>query len=96
MAILLPQQFFSLAAGVGKSFYENRAGGTNAAVTVQNYSALYPVLLVLYPVNSPVITYEIPPNNSLTVSINHLLVAALESTAAGATTGFIQIATADF
>ncbi|SET23845.1 hypothetical protein [Paenibacillus sp. NFR01] len=96
MAILLPQQFFTLAAGVGKSFYENLAGGTNAAVTVQNFSALYPVLLVLYAVNAPVVTYEIPPNNSLTISVGNLLVAALQSTAAGATTGSIQIATSDF
>ncbi|GGF67204.1 hypothetical protein GCM10010912_10210 [Paenibacillus albidus] len=95
MAILLPQQFFTLAAGVGKSYYENLAGGTNAAVTVQNNSA-NPVNLVLTRVNAPVITYVIPGGNSLTLSVQLLLVAALQATAAGAAFGFIQVATSDF
>lgn len=95
MAILLPQQTFNLAAGVGKSYYENLAGGTNAAVTVQNLST-YPVDLVITRVNAPVITYTIPPGDSLTLSVQLLLVAALLATAAGAVFGYIQIATSDF
>ncbi|NOU81834.1 hypothetical protein GC101_23510 [Paenibacillus sp. LMG 31459] len=95
MAILLPQQFFNLAAGVGKSYYENLAGGINAAVTVNNNSG-FPVDLVLYRVNAPVVTYTIPALNSLTVSVNLLLVAALLSSAAGAVFGTIEVATSDF
>ncbi|WP_342565955.1 hypothetical protein NST84_12910 [Paenibacillus sp. FSL R7-0345] len=95
MAILLPQQYFNLPAGVGKSYYENLNGGANAAVTVQNNSA-FPVDLVLYAVNAPIVTYTIPPFDSLTIQLAHLLVAALRSTAAGATFGYIQIATSDF
>ncbi|NUU64325.1 hypothetical protein [Paenibacillus agri] len=95
MAILLPQQSFFLQPVVGKSYYENLAGGINAAVTVQNNSA-YPVELVLTRVNAPVITYTIPAFNSLTLSVNRLLVAGLLSTAAGAVFGTIEIATSDF
>lgn len=95
MAILLPQQFFNLAASVGKSYYENLAGGTNAAVTVNNNSG-FPVELVLYRVNAPIVTYTIPALNSLTVSVNLLLVAALLSSAAGAVFGTIEVATSDF
>ncbi|ULO05280.1 hypothetical protein H1230_19465 [Paenibacillus sp. 19GGS1-52] len=95
MAILLPQQFFDLAPNVGKSYYENLAGGINAAVTVQNFSALNPVSLVLTRVNAPVVTYVIPPLNSLTIASNKLLVAALLS-GAGAVTGTIEVATSDF
>lgn len=94
MAILLPQQFFNLAAGVGKSYYENLAGGINAAVTVQNNSA-NPVDLVITRVNAPVVTYTIPAFNSLTLNVNLLLVAALLASG-GATFGYIQIATSDF
>ncbi|MEY8744202.1 hypothetical protein AB9M62_33220 [Bacillales bacterium AN1005] len=36
MAILLPIQYYNLPAGVGKSYYENLAGGSNATVTVNN------------------------------------------------------------
>ena len=95
MAILLPQQFFNLAAGVGKSYYEDLTGGTNATVTVQNYSA-NPVDLVITRVNAPVITYTIPAFNSLTLHVNLLLVAALLAPVFGATSGTIQIATSDF
>jgi hypothetical protein len=95
MAILLPQQSFSLQPVVGKSYYENLAGGINAAVTVQNNSA-YPVELVLTRVNAPVVTYTIPAFNSLTLSVNRLLVAGLLSTAAGPVFGTIEIATSDF
>ncbi|AKG36703.1 hypothetical protein [Paenibacillus durus] len=95
MAILLPQQFFNLPAGVGKSFYENLTGGINAAVTVQNNST-FPVDLVLFSVNAPVITYTIPALNSLTIAVNRLLVAALRASAAGAVFGTIQVATSDF
>lgn len=95
MAILLPQQFFNLATGVGKSYYENLTGGINAAVTVQNNST-FPVNLVITRVNAPVITYTIPAGNSLTLSVNLLLVAALLATAAGPVFGFIQVATSDF
>ena len=95
MAILLPQQFFNLAPSVGKSYYENLSGGTNAAVTVNNGSA-FPVDLVIYRVNAPVVTYTIPALNSLTLSVTALLVAALLSTAAGAVFGTIEIATSDF
>jgi len=95
MAILLPEQFYSLAAGVGKSFYENLAGGINAAVTVNNTSA-FPVDLVITRVNAPVVTYTIPAANSLTLSVERLLVAALQATAAGPVFGMIQIATSDF
>jgi hypothetical protein len=95
MAILLPQQFFNLAAGVGKSYYENLSGGINAAVTVQNYSA-NPVDLVITRVNAPVVTYTIPAFNSLTLNVSLLLVAALLAPAIGPTSGSIQIATSDF
>lgn len=94
MAILLPLQFFDLAPNVGKSYYENLAGGINAAVTVQNNSA-NPVSLVITRVNAPVITYVIPASNSLTLSVNLLLVAALLS-GTGAVFGTIEIATSDF
>lgn len=94
MAILLPEQFFNLAPNVGKSYYENLAGGINAAVTVNNNSG-NPVSLVLYSVNAPVVTYVIPALNSLTIGINALLVAALLS-GAGAVFGTIQVATSDF
>lgn len=95
MAILLPQQFFSLAASVGKSFYEDLTGGTNATVTVQNDSA-FPVNLVIYRVNAPIVTYTIPAFNSLTLAVDLLLVAGLLSSAAGAVFGNIQVATSDF
>lgn len=95
MAILLPQQFFSLAPVVGQSYYEDLTGGTNATVTVQNGSA-FPVQLVIYRVNAPVVTYTIPALQSLTLAVDLLLVAALLSTAAGAVFGTIQIATSDF
>jgi len=95
MAILLPQQFYNLAASVGKSYYENLAGGTNASITVNNFSP-FPVDLVVTRVNAPVLTYLIPAGNSLTLSVDLLLVAALLTTPAGASTGTIQIATADF
>jgi hypothetical protein len=95
MAILLPQQTFILAAGVGQSFFEDLRGGTNATVTVQNNSA-NPVNLVLTAVNAPVTTYSIPAGNSITIAINLLLVAALQATAAGAAFGFIQVAVSDF
>lgn len=94
MAILLPQQFFDLAANVGKSYYENLAGGINAAVTVQNNST-NPVSLVITRVDAPVITYVIPAFNSLTLSVNLLLVAAL-LTGAGAAFGTIEVATSNF
>lgn len=95
MAIVLPQQFYSLAAGVGKSYYENLAGGINAAITVNN-TAAFPVNLVITRVNAPVVTYTIPAANSLTVSVDRLLVAALQATAAGPVFGTIQITTSDF
>lgn len=95
MAIVLPQQSFNLAPVIGKSFYENLAGGINAAVTVNNNSA-FPVNLVLTRVNAPVITYTIPAFNSLTLQVHALLVAALISTAAGTTFGTIEISTSDF
>jgi len=95
MAILLPQQFFSLAPVIGKSYYEDLTGGTNATVTVQNNSA-FPVDLVITRVNAPVITYSVPAFQSLTLAVDLLLVAALLSTVAGTTFGTIQIATSDF
>ncbi|MFC4100680.1 hypothetical protein [Paenibacillus xanthanilyticus] len=95
MAILLPQQFFNLAAGVGKSYYEDLTGGKNASVTVQNNSA-FAVELVLTRANAPVISYAIPAFNSLTVVTHGLLVAALLANGGGATFGYIQVATADF
>ncbi|WHY21748.1 hypothetical protein QNH28_12510 [Paenibacillus sp. G2S3] len=95
MAIVLPQQFFVLEPVIGKSYYENLAGGINAAVTVNNISD-QPVQLVLTRVNAPVITYTIPAFNSLTLQVHALLVAALLSTPAGTTFGFIEISTSDF
>ncbi|AHM68504.1 hypothetical protein MMB75_13555 [Paenibacillus sp. P2(2022)] len=95
MAILLPSQFYNLAAGVGKSFFENLRGGSNATITVNNTGA-NPVDLVVTRVNAPVITYVIPAGNSLTLEVALLLVAALQATPVGAVTGTIQIATADF
>ncbi|MEK4236481.1 hypothetical protein [Paenibacillus sp. FSL H7-0714] len=95
MSILLPQQFYSLAANIGKSYFENLNGGANATITVNNNGPA-PINLVVIRVNAPVITYVIPPTNSLTLEVALLLVAALQTTAAGAATGTIQIATADF
>jgi len=95
MAILLPQQFFALATSVSKSYYEDLTGGINASVTVNNNSG-FPVNLLIVRVNAPVITYVIPALNSLTLTVNRLLLAGLESTAAGAVFGTIQVATADF
>jgi hypothetical protein len=95
MAIVLPLQIYDLAPVVGKSYYENLAGGINATVTVNNLSA-FPVQLVLTRVNAPVITYTIPAFNSLTLAVHALLVAALLSTAAGTTFGTIEIATSNF
>ncbi|WP_438496709.1 hypothetical protein [Paenibacillus sp. IHBB 3054] len=95
MSILLPQQFYSLAANIGKSYFENLNNGANATITVNNNGPA-PINLVVTRVNAPVITYVIPPTNSLTLEVALLLVAALQTTAAGAATGTIQIATADF
>lgn len=94
MAILLPEQIFSLAPNVGKSYYENLAGGVNASVTVNNFSDA-PVSLVITRVNAPVVTYLIPAGNSLTLSVERLLVAALLSGALPVF-GTIDIATSDF
>lgn len=94
MAILLPQQIYALAASVGKSFYENLSGGINATVTVNNVGPA-PINLVITRVNAPVVTYAIPAGNSLTLTVNALLVAGLLTTAAGAATGTIQVATAE-
>lgn len=95
MAILLPEQFFVIGPSIGKSYYEDLRGGTNATVTVNNNGAA-PIDLVLYPVNSPTITYTIPAGTSLTIGVGLLLVAALLTSAAGGTFGTIQIATSDF
>ncbi|MNI72655.1 hypothetical protein D3C73_1286090 [compost metagenome] len=94
MAVVLPIQYFNLGPNVGKSYYENLAGGINAAVTVNNNSA-NPVSLVITRVNAPVITYEIPAFNSLTLAVHLLLVAAL-LTGAGAAFGTIEITSAEF
>ena len=91
MAILLPQQFFVIGPSIGKSYYENLTGGVNAVVTVNN-NGTFPIDLVLYPVNSPIITYTIPAGTSLSISVARLLVAGLLTTAAGGTFGTIQIA----
>ncbi|WP_342415920.1 hypothetical protein NST83_24030 [Paenibacillus sp. FSL R10-2782] len=95
MAILLPQQNFTIAAGIGKSYFENLNGGANATITVNNNGPA-PINLVVTRVNAPVITYVIPEFTSLTLEVALLLVAGLLTTAAGATFGTIQIATADF
>jgi len=95
MAILLPTQIYNLAASVGKSFYENLAGGINASVTVNNIGPA-PINLVITRVDAPVVTYAIPAGNSLTLTVDRLLVAGLLTTAAGAATGTIQVATAEF
>lgn len=95
MAIVLPLQYFNLAPVIGKSYYENLAGGINVAVTVNNNSN-FPVDLVITRVNAPVITYTIPAFNSLTLAVHALLVAALLSTPAGTTFGTIEISTSDF
>jgi hypothetical protein len=94
MAILLPQQNFTIAASIGKSYYENLRGGANAAITVNN-NGPSPIDLVVTLVNAPVITYTIPAFTSLTLEVALLLVAGLLTSAAGATFGTIQIATAD-
>ncbi|MBY0009010.1 hypothetical protein [Paenibacillus typhae] len=94
MAVVLPIQYFNIGPNVGKSFYENLAGGINAAVTVNNNSA-NPISLVISRVNAPVITYEVPAVNSLTLAVDLLLYAAL-LTGAGAAFGTIEITTSDF
>ncbi|MGG1880664.1 hypothetical protein ABDI30_24315 [Paenibacillus cisolokensis] len=92
MAVLLPLQVFSLAPDVGKSFYENLNGGADAAVTVNNLSE-FDVALVITSVNAPVQTYVIPGNNSLTLVVPRLLVAALLTGAVPAF-GTIQVVSA--
>lgn len=89
-AVTLPAETFNLPPVVGKSFYEDLTGGTDAAITVQNNST-FPVELVVTRVNAPVVTYVVPGLNSLTISVRRLLVAALKSTPAGTTFGTIQI-----
>lgn len=89
MAILLPEQIYTLAPNVGKSFYENLTGGQNASVIVNNLSD-GPVALVLTRVNEPVTTYVIPGFNSLSLTVDRLLVAAL-LTGAVASFGTIQV-----
>lgn len=93
MAVLLPLQIFSLAPNVGKSFYEDLTGGVDAAVTVNNLSG-FDVALVITSVNAPVVTYVIPGNNSLTLVVPRLLVAALLTGSVPAF-GTIQIVTAE-
>ncbi|MBY0115087.1 hypothetical protein MHB43_07010 [Paenibacillus sp. FSL H8-0317] len=94
MAILLPQQFYNLPAGVGKSYYENLAGGTNASATVNNFGP-FPVSLVITRVNAPVVTYVVPVNSSLTISAGGVLVFALLANLGGAASGTIQFAVGD-
>ncbi|MEK8127261.1 hypothetical protein WMW72_04975 [Paenibacillus filicis] len=94
MAIVLPQQTFSIGPNIGKSYYENLNGGINATVTVNNNGPA-PIDLVLTRVNAPVITYTIPASSSLTLAVARLLVAALLTGPVG-TFGTIQIATSDF
>jgi hypothetical protein len=69
IAILLPQQFYSLNANVGKSYFENLTVGKNATVTVNNNSPTT-IELVFTLVNASVLSYAIPPINS----INWLLI----------------------
>ncbi|ANS74296.1 hypothetical protein AWM70_06610 [Paenibacillus yonginensis] len=95
MAILLPLQTFNIGPGIGKSYFEDLLGGTDATVTVNNLGAA-PVDLVLYPVNSPVLTYTVPAGTSLTIGVGLLLVAGLLTGPAAGTVGTIQIATTDF
>jgi hypothetical protein len=93
MAIVLPQQPFFLASGEGKSYYENRTGRLiNAAITVFNQSS-NPVQLVITLVNAPQTTYTIPGQDSITIDVNGLLVAALLAT--GPTSGTINLTTSD-
>ncbi|MBB3108497.1 rRNA maturation protein Rpf1 [Paenibacillus phyllosphaerae] len=93
MALLLPVQTFNLGANVGKSYYEDLAGGSKAVVIVYNTSA-NPVNLVLYRVDATTISYLVPAFNSLSIVVEKLLVAALLTTAAGAASGTIEVATA--
>ncbi|GGA47954.1 hypothetical protein [Paenibacillus physcomitrellae] len=95
MAILLPLQTFDIGPGIGKSYFEDLRGGTNATVTVNNDGAA-PIDLVLFPVNSPVLTYTIPAGTSLTIGVGLLLVAALLTGPAAGTFGTIQIVASDF
>ncbi|SDC91115.1 hypothetical protein SAMN02799630_01695 [Paenibacillus sp. UNCCL117] len=89
MAILLPIENYNLNPNVSKSYYEDLRGGTNASVTVNN-DGFNPVSLIIVRVNQPVIIYEIPAFNSLTLSVNLLLLAGLV-TGAGGTFGTIQV-----
>ncbi|QHW30136.1 hypothetical protein GZH47_04295 [Paenibacillus rhizovicinus] len=91
MALLLPEQTFNIGPSIGKSYFEDLQGGTNATVTVNNQGA-FPVDLVLTRVNAPVITYTVPDGTSLTLALGLLLVAALLTSAAGGTNGTIQVA----
>ncbi|WP_426334270.1 hypothetical protein ACN9MH_06730 [Paenibacillus silvae] len=90
MAILLPLQFYNLAAGVGKSYYENLNGGVNASVTVNNTGPAA-VSLVITLVDAPVLTYVIPANNSLSISAGAVLVFALIANQGGDATGTIEV-----
>ncbi|MFF3922121.1 hypothetical protein [Paenibacillus lactis] len=92
MALLLPEQIFDLAPQVGKSYYENLTGGDPATIIVNNFSE-GAVGLVLTRVNEPVTTYVIPGFNSLSLTVDNLLVAALLTGTVPAF-GTIHIATA--
>ncbi|OMF81751.1 hypothetical protein [Paenibacillus glucanolyticus] len=90
MAILLPEQIFSLAPSVGKSFYEHQAG-VDASVTISNFSD-EPISLVITRVGAPALTYVIEAHDQRVFSIELLQMAAL-LTGSSAAYGTIVVAT---
>ncbi|QHT60587.1 hypothetical protein GXP70_11995 [Paenibacillus lycopersici] len=91
MATVLPLQYFNIGPSIGKSYFEDLQGGTNATVTVNN-EGTFPIDLVLTRVNAPLTTYTIPAGSSLTLAVGLLLVAALLTSAEGGTFGTIRLA----
>lgn len=89
MAILLPEQVFSLAPSVGKTFYENQAG-VNASVTISNFSD-EPISLVITRVGAPAVTYVIGGQDRRVFGIELLQIAAL-LTGSSAAYGTIHVA----
>jgi hypothetical protein len=94
MAIPLPTLFFDQAVNVGRSYYENLAGGTTATVLINNNSA-FPLTAVFTVVGSPALSFNVPAMSSFGIGLSGLLVVAILS-AAGAVNGEIFVTVSDF
>ncbi|GAB6927582.1 hypothetical protein JCM10914A_15650 [Paenibacillus sp. JCM 10914] len=92
MTSLLPQQIFSLAPNVGKTFYEN-AAGIHAHVSVNNFSDV-PISLVITRLGATPMTRVIPRQTQQIVSVRSLQIVAL-LTGSSPAFGTIYVATMD-